>query len=100
MPPKTLWNWQRDDWPQFRFDSSKLGALEAEFLRQSGVFIGAVKHVTDDDRLHFTVDPISDEALHTSEENRGKRNAHGQNSHGKRRRAAMWENPEFPVVKL
>src|SRR5580704_845852 len=67
MPPKITWNWQQDDWPQFRYDSTKLDALEAEFLRQSGVFIGAVKHVTDDDRLHFTIELISDEALNTSE---------------------------------
>lgn len=67
MPHKTAWNWQQKDWPSFRYDSDKLNALEAEFLRQSGVFIGAVKHVTEDDRQQLTVELISDEAFNTSE---------------------------------
>jgi len=67
MPHLNTWNWQQDDWPEFRYNSTKLDALEAEFLRQSGVFIGAVKHVSDDDRQQLTVELISDEALNTSE---------------------------------
>ena len=67
MPHKPTWNWQQEDWPQFRFDSAKLDTLEAEFLRQSGVFIGAVKHVSDDDRQQLTVELMRDEAFNTSE---------------------------------
>ena len=67
MPHLNTWNWQQNDWPEFRYNSAKLDALEAEFLRQSGVFIGAVKHVSDDDRQQLTVELISDEALNTSE---------------------------------
>jgi Fic family protein len=61
------WNWQQSDWPNFRFDPAKLAALEAEFLRRSGVFAGALKHVGEDDRQQVTVELISDEAIHTSE---------------------------------
>jgi len=64
-PP--IWNWQQDDWPQFRYDSAQLDAFEAQFLRESGIFIGAVKHVTEGDREQLTVELISDEALNTSE---------------------------------
>ena len=67
MPRLNTWNWQQNDWPEFRYNSAKLNALEAEFLQQSGVFIGAVKHVSDDDRQQLTVELISDEALNTSE---------------------------------
>ena len=67
MPHKTTWNWQQDDWPQFRYDSTKLDALEVAFLRQAGVFLGAVKHVTDADREQLTVELLGDEALNTSE---------------------------------
>ena len=67
MPHIPTWNWQQEDWPQFRYNSAKLVALEAEFLRQSGVFIGAVKHVSDDDRQQLTVELISDEAYNTTE---------------------------------
>ncbi len=67
MPHIPTWNWQQEDWPQFRYDSTKLDALEAEFLRQSGVFVGAVKHVSDDDRQQLTVELMGDEAFNTSE---------------------------------
>ncbi|MBN8709463.1 MAG: cell filamentation protein Fic [Verrucomicrobia bacterium 61-8] len=67
MPAETSWNWQLPDWPSFRFDPSALAPLEAEFLRQSGVFIGTVRHVSDPERLQLFVDLIGDEALHTSE---------------------------------
>jgi len=67
MPNHKIWNWQREDWPEFRYDASKLEAFEAEFLHQSGVFSGAVRHVGDEDRQQFTVELISDEALKTSE---------------------------------
>ena len=67
MPHQPTWNWQQADWPHFRYNSSKLDALEAEFLRQAGVFIGAVKHVTDEDRQQLNIELIRDEALNTSE---------------------------------
>jgi len=67
MPIKQSWNWQQDDWPEFRYDASKLAALEAEFLHQSGVFAGAVRHVGDEDKQQLAIEIISDEALKTSE---------------------------------
>jgi Fic family protein len=67
MPNPKIWNWQQEDWPEFRYDASKLEAFEAEFLRQSGVFSGAVRHVGDEDRQQLTIELISDEALKTSE---------------------------------
>jgi Fic family protein len=67
MPKHRIWNWQQEDWPEFRYDASTLEALEAAFLRQSGVFSGALRHVGDEDRQQLTVELISDEALKTSE---------------------------------
>ena len=67
MPHLPTWNWQQDDWPEFRYNSAKLTALEAEFLRNSGIFTGAIKHVTEDDRQQLIIELISDEALNTSE---------------------------------
>jgi Fic family protein len=67
MPSHKIWNWQQEGWPEFRYDASKLEACEAAFLRQSGVFSGAVRHVGDEDRQQLTVELISDEALKTSE---------------------------------
>ena len=67
MNNRPLWNWQQADWPEFRFERSKLDALEAEFLRQSGVFSGCIRHIAEGDREQITVDLISEEALNTSE---------------------------------
>ncbi len=61
------WNWQQPDWPNFRWDSAVLAALEARFLQQSGMLIGSVKHLDDDDRAAVTIDIITGEALKTSE---------------------------------
>jgi Fic family protein len=67
MADWTQWNWQQADWPVFRYDHRKLDALEAEFLRQSGMFSGSIRHITDGDKEQITVELISEEALNTSE---------------------------------
>ena len=61
------WNWQQPDWPDFQWDSTALAALEAQFLQQSGVLIGSVKHLGDSDREAATIDIMTGEALKTSE---------------------------------
>src|SRR6266536_707896 len=61
------WNWQQSDWPEFRYDSAVLEAFEKRFLLRSGEFIGAYKHVGQDDRDMLKIELISDEALKTSE---------------------------------
>ena len=67
MNDRPHWNWQQTDWPEFRFDRSKVDALEAEFLRQSGVFSGCIRHIAEGDLEQITVELISEEALNTSE---------------------------------
>ncbi|MBC2665752.1 Fic family protein [Novosphingobium flavum] len=61
------WNWQQPDWPEFRWDRAPLVAPEAQFLQQSGILIGSVKHLADDDRAAVTIDIMTGEALKTSE---------------------------------
>ncbi|WP_293941353.1 DUF4172 domain-containing protein, partial [Sphingomonas sp.] len=36
------WNWQLPDWPDFRFDAERIRASEDQFLKGSGVVIGAL----------------------------------------------------------
>ena len=38
------WNWQQKDWPNFKWDRSRISAAEEQFLLGAGVAIGAVKH--------------------------------------------------------
>ena len=60
------WNWEQPDWPDFTYDSTVLQPLENRFLRQSGEFIGAFKHVGPADQDALKIELISDEALKTS----------------------------------
>ncbi len=61
------WNWQQSDWPQFSFDKQLLQSYEAAFMRQTGVMIGAIKHISDIEKQALRIELISDEALCTSE---------------------------------
>lgn len=61
------WNWQQPDWPVFEWDRTALAAPEARFLQQSGIVIGSVRHLGDDDRAFLTIDLMTGEAIKTSE---------------------------------
>lgn len=61
------WNWEQPGWPQFTHDANALETLERQFLRRSGEFVGAFKHIGPDDRDLLKIDLVTDEALKTSE---------------------------------
>ena len=61
------WNWQQTDWPHFSYEAERLVPLEADFLRGSGILIGAFRHLDGDEKDLLTVDLMSTEALKTSE---------------------------------
>lgn len=63
----TLWNWQRREWPNFRFEPARLASLEAAFLRKAGEFSGSTRHVSVGDQSELSIQILSDEALSTSE---------------------------------
>jgi len=67
MDNQNRWNWQQDDWPEFRFDRPVLEEREAKFLLRAGVLLGSSQHIDEDDKSALTVDLISNEALKTSE---------------------------------
>jgi Fic family protein len=62
-----IWNWQKPDWPKFRWDGSRLVLAEKEFLIAGGMVAGVVKHLGDEERAQITVDSLSTEAVTTSE---------------------------------
>ena len=61
------WNWEKDDWPHFRWEERALALAETQFLRKSGVLIGATKHFSEDNKTLLVVDMITGEAVKTSE---------------------------------
>ena len=60
------WNWQLPDWPDFRFDADRLRASEEQFLKGSGVVIGALHHLDADERDGLTIELISQEVVDSS----------------------------------
>ncbi len=61
------WNWERPDWPIFAYNSKVLEPLEQQFLRQSGEFVGACKHIGADNQETLKIELLSEEAVKTSE---------------------------------
>jgi len=61
-----LWNWQLADWPNFRFDASRLRDAETRFLKGAGVVVGAMHHIDGDARQGIVVELISQEMVDSS----------------------------------
>jgi Fic family protein len=61
------WNWQKPDWPDFRWHPTGLEPAEKEFLVNGGVFVGTVRHLAKEDRDQLTIEAMSTEAVTTSE---------------------------------
>ena len=61
------WNWQKSDWPDFRWKAARLELAEKEFLIAGGKLAGTVKHLGEEEREDITVDSMSTEAVTTSE---------------------------------
>ena len=61
-----MWNWQQKDWPDWKFDSSRMQELEASFLLGSGLLQGVWKHIAIGDREQVRIDLLSEEAIKTS----------------------------------
>ncbi len=66
MTHKNYWNWQQEDWISFTYESEKVESFEREFLRQAGISLGVIKHITDDQKQEITINLISDEAYNSS----------------------------------
>lgn len=61
------WNWQLPDWPRFHWDASKLGRAEKLFTKETGVIVGASKHLSSNDQQSLIIELMSHEAIDTSE---------------------------------
>ena len=61
------WNWQKPDWPNFRWDRARLEAAEKQFLVSGGIFVGTVRHLGKEELGQLTVEAMSTEAVTTSE---------------------------------
>jgi len=60
------WNWQQPDWPNFKWDHSRISAVKEQFVLGAGVAIGTVKHLGEDEHNQLLVEVLSGEAITTS----------------------------------
>jgi Fic family protein len=60
------WNWENPDWPNFTWDRTQIATAEEQFLLGSGVVIGSVKHLGEEEHKHLLVELMSGEAVTTS----------------------------------
>ncbi len=61
-----IWNWQQEEWPKFSYKAEALAKYEAAFLKQSGMFLGALKCINEAEHNLLKVELISNEAYKTS----------------------------------
>lgn len=61
------WNWQQEWWPAFTYEREALAQHETRLLHEAGVFHGAVKHLSEENKTSLTIDLICNEAVTTSE---------------------------------
>lgn len=61
------WNWQLAGWPCFEFTTEVFKDVERDFLVNSGVFRGSVKHLDADGVETLRVELLSQEAMQTSQ---------------------------------
>lgn len=64
---KKYWNWQKDDWPKFVYDRDIVDEIEQCYARVSGISIGLMAGINDNDRERLTIELITTEGLKTSE---------------------------------
>ncbi len=60
------WNWQQSDWPNFRYDKTRLDDEEGHFLHSAGLLLGVIKHLDEESREKLRIELIANEVLQTS----------------------------------
>lgn len=58
------WNWEKQEWPNFSYKTEALAKFEKEFIHQTGIFVGTVKHINNLNDLKIEL--VSEEAIQTS----------------------------------
>lgn len=60
------WNWQLPDWPHFQFEKTRVWETETQFLKNSGVMVGAMYHLDQDANQQLVVQLMSQEMVESS----------------------------------
>jgi Fic family protein len=60
------WNWQQPDWPNFRWSAPRLARAEEQCLLGTGLLLGAIGHLEDDDRVRVSIESLGADAVASS----------------------------------
>ena len=61
------WNWQKEDWPRFRYESKAIRDRESQFIYRAGQFQGILKHIESVDQSALAIELLGQEALNNAE---------------------------------
>ena len=62
-----IWNWLHKTWPHFTYHKEVIEHLELDFSKNTGLVLGAIKHIEDVSKNDLLVEILSEEAIKTSE---------------------------------
>lgn len=60
------WNWELPDWPDFRYEKSRLESREARFLHSAGLIAGLIRHLDAGAGEQLRIELMGNEAVQTS----------------------------------
>lgn len=60
------WNWQHNNWPNFKYQTADFQEYESQFLVNRGMLVGSIKYLDEDQRVLLKIELISNEAHKTS----------------------------------
>ena len=60
------WVWQLSNWPEYEYQSEEIHLQEQQFLHQSGILKGSLKHLQKDENQSIQIEILSEEAINTS----------------------------------
>jgi Fic family protein len=61
------WNWLHKKWPHFTYNKEVIEHLELDFSKNTGLVLGAIKHIEGVSKNDLLVEILSEEAIKTSE---------------------------------
>ncbi len=64
---RMLYNWELDDWPDFKYDLSSINSLIYQFIESTGRISGMVEGFSKRDKIETIIDMMVNEAMKTSE---------------------------------
>lgn len=60
------WNWELQDWPNFRWRADQLRSREEQFKENAAITVGSMRHLANEEQGDLVIELLSSDALSTS----------------------------------